>query len=102
MVHTLRHEEHTNNNAASGHFTDRITVLEGGKSKSVAIGAYSNSEKTPRFDITAEPAVANGLDVALERLDIPGRSRYAMICRLRNLSEETCKVTIRRQEIVAA
>jgi len=77
-------------------FTATTVKLASQEIKSVGLGAYSTNESIPRFKLSCRPNIGGLLHVTLDRLDIAGTSKYVPMYQLRNLSDKSCKVTIKR------
>lgn len=76
--------------------------IEPGRTKQLAVGSYASSEQTPEFALRMEPDIGSELGISLERLDIPGTSRYVLFYHLCNFSEKLCTVTAERRNLRAA
>ena len=77
-------------------FTSTIVVLRPNAAKSIGLGSYTTSEKMPKFKLSCRPNIGGLLHVTQDRLDIPGTHKYVPMYQLRNLSDRTCRVTIKR------
>ena len=83
-------------------FSRSTVPVEPGRTKQLAVGSYAVSEREPEFALRVEPDIGSQLGVSLERLDIPGTSRYVLFYHLCNFSEKLCMVTAERRNVRAA
>ncbi|HJQ08652.1 MAG TPA: hypothetical protein VJ836_04195 [Candidatus Saccharimonadales bacterium] len=86
------HESH----AAGSRPTDRSIVLDPGKTATIGLGVYNLSEPMPSFVVESVPATQDMLGISLERLDIPGKSKYVAFYQFHNFGDKPICITVRR------
>lgn len=74
-----------------------VTLAPGG-SRSLGLGTYQISASLPQFDVVVEPGMEDSIGASLDRMDIPGTSRYVLFYQLHNFGETPCQVKIRRND----
>lgn len=82
---------------AKGGFVRRSITLQPGGAKSIGLGIYDSKIDLPQFNITFEPNVQEAVNVSLERLDVPGQSRYMPFYKFKNGSDQPCTITVDRE-----
>jgi hypothetical protein len=76
-------------------FTEQTIVITPGESQSLGLGAYDISVPMPVFEVIYSPQIAESMGASLERLDIPGKTRYIAVYHFHNFSDVPCSVTVR-------
>lgn len=85
----------TNRGSAIRSFTASTITLGPGKAQTVGLGAYDASEPMPAFSLIYEPTLDEELmGISLERLDIPGKSKYIAVYHFHNFSDKDCRITV--------
>lgn len=79
-------------------FTQQTIAIAPGESRSIGLGAYESSISMPEFEVTYSPQLAESMGASLERLDIPGKTRYIAVYHFHNFSDKPCEVTVRIHE----
>lgn len=79
-------------------FVCNVVMLSKGDSKRMGLGTYSRQEAAPRFSLAFKPNAEKTIDVSLERLEIPGTSKYMLFYHLHNMGETSCEITIQRSD----
>lgn len=79
-------------------FTEQTIAIAPGESRSIGLGAYESSVSMPDFEVTYSPQIAESMGASLERLDIPGKTRYIAVYHFHNFSDKSCEVTVRIHE----
>lgn len=87
----------TSTQVGKGGFVRRSITLQPGGTKSIGLGIYDAKSDMPRFTITFEPNVQDAVTVSLERLDVPGQSRYMPFYKFKNKSDQPCTITVDKE-----
>jgi hypothetical protein len=78
-------------------FTSRSVTIKPGGMKSVGLGVYGAQAEQPTFTLTFTPDLGEQIGASLDRLDIPGKSKYMLLYQFRNNSDKDCTVEVRQQ-----
>ncbi|HEX3569066.1 MAG TPA: hypothetical protein VHT70_05350 [Candidatus Saccharimonadales bacterium] len=73
--------------------SDNVTVNPQATMR-IGLGLYGVTQPSPEFDLTVEPDIQDALAATLERMDIPGESKYMLIYHLSNYGDKPCRVTV--------
>lgn len=76
------------------HFVSRTITLKPGGSKSVGLGVYTERIPHPDFKLRFVPDIKDMIVTSLDRLDIPGKSKYMLLYQFRNNSTKECTVNV--------
>jgi hypothetical protein len=77
----------------------RSVSVAPGSIKSVALGIFGASAATPTFSTTFSPAaIGEKVKASLERLDMPGDTKYMLMYQFHNLGPKECVVTVNREQ----
>lgn len=76
-------------------FSESTITIESGHTQTMGLGAYEATETMPAFDVAYDPDVADQMGASLERLTVPGKSKYIVVYHFHNFSNKACRVTVR-------
>ena len=72
----------------------RKLVVSPGNIKSIGVGVFHASVKAPNFTLQFSPDLGDQVTSSLDRLDIPGNSKYMLLYQFQNFGNKSCEVTI--------
>ena len=78
-------------------FTEATITVASGHAQSLGLGAYDASKSMPAFDVAYDPHLEDSIGASLERLDIPGKSKYIAVYHFHNFGDKPCRITVRRR-----
>jgi len=81
-------------------FTSRTVTINPGGTKSVGLGVYDSKGKEPSFDLIFTPGLEESIGTSLDRLEVPGKSKYMLLYQFRNNGAEACTIEVRRQAAI--
>lgn len=72
----------------------RKLVVSPGSIKSIGVGVFHGTVKAPNFLLNFSPDLGDQVTASLDRLDIPGTSKYMLLYQFQNFAGKACEVTI--------